>query len=64
MTPEEVYRVTLQMRDRAAAKVKKFSNADDDHEITQLNYYQGQQVALNQVLSWIKTLTPPPTTNG
>lgn len=62
MTPEEVYRATLEMRDQAAAKVKQFSDADDDDEISELNYYNGQRVALNQVLSWIKTLTPPPTT--
>lgn len=61
MTPEEVYRATLEMRDQAVAKVKQFGSADNDDEISELNYYNGQRVALNQVLSWIKTLTPPPT---
>lgn len=57
MTLEEIKKEITEMRDNAAAKTKKFRDADSDEEFDELHYYNGQQVALNQVLSWLKTLT-------
>lgn len=51
------------MRDNAHARVKSLKNADSDAEFDELHYYNGQQVALNQVLSWIEKVTPQETEN-
>ena len=44
------------MRDEAAKKIKKLKDADTDDEFSELNYYHGQEVALNQVLSFAPKL--------
>ena len=44
------------MRDNASFKVKRLRAADTDDEFAELNYYNGQSVALTQVLSWLEKL--------
>jgi hypothetical protein len=56
MTPEEFIQHVTKMRDEAAAKVKRLKDADGEDEFSELNYYNGQKVALNQVLSWYNSL--------
>lgn len=58
MTLSEIIKETTKMRDEAAIQVRKFKDADCDDEFAQLNYYNGQQVSLNQVLSWFSKLMP------
>lgn len=62
MTPDDFIKAVSKMRDEASDNVKKFRDADNDDEISLLRYYHGQQVALNQVLSWYKNILPPPKT--
>lgn len=57
MTIDQIKEEITEMRDNAAARIKKLKDADSDAEFDELHYYNGQQVALNQVLSWLKTLT-------
>lgn len=57
MTPKEFIKEVTKMRDEATVKVKRFKDADEDDEFSQLNYYYGQEVALNQVLSFFQKLT-------
>lgn len=58
MTLSEILEGVTKMRDEAAARVRKLKDADGDDEFSELNYYNGQQVALNQVLSWFSKLMP------
>lgn len=60
MTHDEFIKQVTEMRDRATAQVNKFKDGDTDDEFSKLNYFHGQQVALNQVLGWVKILTPQP----
>jgi hypothetical protein len=46
----------VKMRDEAAAKVNRLKDADGDDEFSELNYYHGQKVALDQCLSWYKAI--------
>lgn len=57
MTKDEIINEITEMRDNAAKRLKQLKDADTDAEFDELHYYNGQQVALNQVLSWLKTLT-------
>lgn len=57
MTLTEVKKEITKMRDNAAAKVESLKFAESDDEFAELNYYNGQQVALNQALSWLSKLT-------
>lgn len=54
---EEFIARVIKLRDEAAAKVNRLKDADEDDEFSELNYYHGQKIALNQVLSWYKQLT-------
>ncbi len=58
MTQDEFVKEVTKMRDEAHVKVKRLKDADGDDEFSELNYYYGQQVALNQVLSFITKLNP------
>lgn len=60
MTQGDFIKEVTKMRDEATSKVNKFKDADTDDEISELRYYHGQQVALNQVLSWLKTIPITP----
>lgn len=57
MTIDQIKEEITEMRDNAAKKTKKFRDADSDEEFDELHYYNGQQAAINQVLSWLKMLT-------
>jgi hypothetical protein len=62
MTPAEFIQHVTKMRDEAATKVKRLKDADGEDEFSELNYYNGQKVALNQVISWhnsLKTIEYP-----
>jgi hypothetical protein len=58
MTHEQFVKEVTKMRDEATKKVNKLKDADTDDEFSELNYNHGQQVALDQVLSFIQKLTP------
>ena len=56
MSLTEIKEEIKKMRDNASSKLKKLRDADTDAEFDELNYYNGQVVALNQVLSWLEKL--------
>jgi hypothetical protein len=58
MTPEDFIAEVAKMRNEATKMIDKFRMADDDEEISELNYYHGQQVALNQVIYWYESIKP------
>jgi hypothetical protein len=58
MSKEEIIQLVSNMKYEASKKVEQFKHADTDDEFSELNYYHGQKVALNKVLSWLHSLSP------
>lgn len=57
MTKDEIINEITEIRDNAVKRLKQLKDADTDAEFDELHYYNGQMVALNQVLSWLGKLT-------